>query len=206
MARLQPPEKSAILELEPFTGIAAERIRMPQSEAELGAAWAELGSHRHIGFDTESRPTFVKGQQSNGPDVVQFATPDHAYVFQLRQRACEELVRAVLTAPRLVKVGFDLQQDLAQLRQRLGVEVSPVLDLTTVFHGKGYPRTLGIKSAVAIVFGQRFVKSKKIATTNWANEQLHPRQLLFAANDAFVALRVMHALGVDEARPSADPA
>jgi ribonuclease D len=57
---------------------------------------------------------------------------------------------------------------------------------------------LGIKSAVAVVFGQRFIKSKKIATTNWANEQLEPRQVLYAANDAYVALRVLEGLGLDD--------
>ena len=57
---------------------------------------------------------------------------------------------------------------------------------------------MGIKSAVAVVFGQRFIKSKKIATTNWANEQLEPRQVLYAANDAYVALRVLEGLGLED--------
>lgn len=205
MTRLRPPDKSAVLELEPFTGLGLADIRLPQTDAQLAQAWSELSAHRHIGFDTESRPTFTKGQESTGPDVVQFATPARAYVFQLRHRACEELVRAVLTGHQLVKVGFDLQQDLVQLRRRLGVEVSPVLDLTTVFHRQGYPRTLGIKSAVAIVFGQRFVKSKRITTTNWATERLEPRQVLYAANDAFVALRVMQALGCAVTPPQSRP-
>lgn len=199
MARLRPPDKSAVLELEPFTGLGLADIRLPQTDAQLAQAWSDLSAHRHIGFDTESRPTFTKGQESTGPDVVQFATPATAYVLQLRHRACEELVRAVLTGDQLVKVGFDLQQDRAQLRRRLGVDVAPVLDLTAVFHRQGYPRTLGIKSAVAIVFGQRFVKSKRVTTTNWANERLEPRQVLYAANDAYVALRVMQALGCADA-------
>lgn len=198
MARLNPPDKSAVLELEPFIGLGLADIRQPQTAAQYEQAWAELNAHRHIGFDTESRPTFTKGHESQGPDVVQFATPAHAYVFQLRDTASEALVRAVLTSQDLVKVGFDLQQDQTQLRRRLGVEASPVLDLTKVFHSRGYPRTLGIKSAVAVVFGQRFVKSKRVTTSNWSNERLEPRQVIYAANDAFVALRVMQALGLDD--------
>lgn len=139
MPRLRPPEKSTALELEPFVGLGLEDIHVPQSEAQLAAAWTDLRTQRHVGFDTESKPTFVKGQESTGPDVVQFATPTRAYVFQLRHRACEELMLAVLTAQDVVKVGFDLRQDQAQLRQRLGVEAGPVLDLTRVFHRKGYP-------------------------------------------------------------------
>jgi ribonuclease D len=140
----------------------------------------------------------VAGQEVAGPDVVQFATASKAYVFQLRHQACEEVVRAILTDKAIVKVGFDLKQDQVQLRSRLGVEAAPVLDLTRVFHRKGYVRELGIKSAVAVVFGQRFIKSKKIATTNWANEQLEPHQVLYAANDAYVALRVLEGLGLDD--------
>lgn len=196
MVRLHPPDKAAVLALEPFTGLALDDIRLPRGEAQLAEAWNALLAQRQIGFDTESRPTFTKGQQSTGPDLVQFATPTHAYLFQLRDPACEALVREVLSSPQIVKVGFDLQQDLTQLRWRLGVEVGPLLDLTKVFHGMGYPRTLGIKSAVAIVFGQRFVKSKRITTSNWANDRLEARQLIYAANDAYVALRVMQALGL----------
>ena len=100
-----------------------------------------------------------------------------------------------------MKVGFDLQQDLGQLRRRLGVEVAPLLDLTRVFHRMGYVRTLGIQSAVAVVFGQRFAKSKRVTTSNWANATLSPQQLQYAANDAWVALRVL--LGLRQQQPAA---
>jgi ribonuclease D len=195
---LHPPDKSAILELEAFVGVQLANVLMPRSDEQLMAAWADLRSCRYVGFDTESKPTFVSGQESSGPDVAQFATATKAYVLQLRHRPSETLVRAVLTDRGIVKVGFDLKQDQAQLRQRLGLEAAPVLDLTRVFHRKGYPRSLGIKSAVAIVFGQRFIKSKKLATTNWSNERLEPRQVLYAANDAYVALRVLEGLGLED--------
>jgi ribonuclease D len=198
MPRLHPPHKADLLALEPHVGIDLDDIAVPQGEAQLEAAWSDLLAQRHLGFDTESKPTFVKGQESGGPDVVQFATPTRAYVLQLRHAGCEALVRRVLTAPALVKVGFGLQQDRSQLRQRLGVEIDPFLDLDLVFHRQGYPRSIGIKAAVAIVFGKRFVKSKRVTTTNWANPRLEPRQLLYAANDAFVALQVFRALGQPE--------
>jgi ribonuclease D len=198
MPKLHPPEKSAILELEPFFGVELENVLLPRGDEQIQAAWADLSAQPYLGFDTESKPTFVSGEVSSGPDVVQFASSTKTYVFQLRHQACEAVVRAILTDKHVVKVGFDLKQDQAQLRRRLGVEAFPVLDLTQVFHRMGYPRHLGIKTAVAIVFGQRFIKSKKIATTNWANERLEPRQVLYAANDAHVALRVLQAMGLDD--------
>jgi ribonuclease D len=203
MPRLYPPDKSAVLELEPFVGIEFDSVLLPRSHEQLMAAGVDLRACRYVGFDTESKPTFVAGQEVTGPDVVQFATATGAYVLQLRHQACEEFARAILADKAIVKVGFDLKQDQVQLRNRLGVEAAPLLDLTRVFHRKGYARELGIKSAVAVVFGQRFIKSKKIATTNWANEQLEPRQVLYSANDAYVALRVLEGLGLEDSEVKA---
>jgi ribonuclease D len=55
---------------------------------------------------------------------------------------------------------------------------------------------MGVKGAVAVLFNQRFIKSKKAATSNWANAQLTEAQLTYAANDAYAAVRVYNALGL----------
>ena len=49
---------------------------------------------------------------------------------------------------------------------------------------------------MAVVFQQRFLKSKKAATSNWAKPQLSEAQLIYAANDAYAAARVFQALGL----------
>jgi RNA polymerase sigma factor for flagellar operon FliA len=43
---------------------------------------------------------------------------------------------------------------------------------------------------VAKFFGLHLQKSKKISTTNWATSRLTEKQILYAADDAQVALRV----------------
>ena len=53
---------------------------------------------------------------------------------------------------------------------------------------------MGLKAAVAVVLGQRFAKSKKATTSNWANKTLTPQQLQYAANDAHASLLVYKAL------------
>lgn len=215
MSAPRSPDKADLLDLEPFPALPLSQVRAPIGADALAQAWADLRAQRFIGFDTESKPTFVKGEVSGGPDVVQFATASTAYVFQLRHAASQDLVRQVLAERTLIKVGFGLGQDQQQLRQRLGAWAQPLLDLDVVFRRQGYQRTIGIKSAVAIVFNQRFVKSKRITTSNWAQHPLEPRQLLYAANDAWVALKVLQALGLEEHQlpvwteglpPPADPA
>ena len=71
-----------------------------------------------------------------------------------------------------------------------------VLELNTVFRQQGYRKDMGVKGAVAVLFNRRFIKSKKAATSNWANPRLSESQLLYAANDAWAAARVYHALGL----------
>ena len=94
----------------------------------------------------------------------------------------------------MTKAGFGLGDDTKRIRSKLGVEPVDVLDLNTVFRKQGYRKDMGVKGAVAVLFNRRFLKSKKAATSNWANERLTEAQLIYAANDAWAALRVFERL------------
>jgi hypothetical protein len=56
--------------------------------------------------------------------------------------------------------------------------------------------------AVAHYFGEKLIKSG-VGTSNWANPRLDERQLLYAANDAHVALKIYHAWLADPSRHAA---
>ena len=68
------------------------------------------------------------------------------------------------------------------------------MDLTGPLRILGYKQALGVKAAVAVLLGQNLPKSKSMSTSNWARNDLEPSQLLYAASDAFAALRVYQAL------------
>jgi ribonuclease D len=189
---LPSPEEVALFE--PFERIPLDRITVVTTEAQAQQAAAHLMTAGVWGFDTESRPTFTVGQASEGPHTVQLALTDHAYVFQLHEQGCREEVAALLAQPGVVKAGFGLGDDTRRIAHKLGVEPQNVLDLDTVLRQRGYRRQMGIKAAVAVLFGRRFLKSKKQTTSNWANRQLTDAQVLYAANDAWAALRVHQAL------------
>jgi ribonuclease D len=188
------PEEIALLE--PFERIGLERIVLVGDGAQAQAAAQVLLRERVWGFDTESRPTFTAGQASEGPHIVQLATLEHAYVFQLHDPECRRVAGTLLAQAGIVKAGFGLHDDKRRITHKLGVEPQDVLDLDTVFRERGYRRQMGTKAAVAVLFGRRYLKSKRAATSNWAQRQLTPAQLLYAANDAWAALRVYHALGL----------
>lgn len=189
---LPAPEEIALLE--PFERIGLDRIAVVATAGEAEMAAAALVLAPVWGFDTESRPTFEAGQASEGPHVIQLATLQAAFLFQLHDPRCREIAGQLLARPGIVKAGFGLGDDKRRITHKLGVEPQDVLDLDTVFRQRGYRRQMGIKAAVAVLFGKRYLKSKRAATSNWAQRRLTEAQLLYAANDAWAALRVYQAL------------
>jgi ribonuclease D len=91
-----------------------------------------------------------------------------------------------------------LASDRKLLLKKFGVLPRGFVDLCPVFKRKGYRSTVGIRAAVAIVFNEQFHKSKHVTMSNWGNVKLSDSQLIYAANDAFAALRVYLALLSDE--------
>ena len=197
MHTLHPtPSKEQIALLPEFNRLGPDRIALVATAAQAQQAQAELKLTMVWGFDTESKPTFVKDQVSDGPHIVQLATLDKAWVFQLHDPACRAVVAQLLALPGFTKAGFGLGDDRKRIQSKLGVQALDVLELNTVFRQRGYRKDMGVKGAVAVLFKQRFIKSKKAATSNWSLPSLSQAQLVYAANDAYAAIRVFHALGL----------
>lgn len=173
-----------------YAGIGLEAIVLVDTPERAEEALAGLMAADVVGFDTESKPTFLKGEASTGPHLIQLATEHRAYLFPVASSAGIDAAKAVLESPRVLKVGFGLGNDRSALKSRLGIALENVLDLGELLRGPGHRGTVGAKVAVAHYFGRILQKSKKIGTSNWANPRLNERQLLYAANDAHVALRV----------------
>jgi ribonuclease D len=186
------PEELALLE--PFERLGLEQVALVSTGVQAREAARALLRAAAWGFDTESRPTFRVGEASEGPHVIQLATLERAFVFQLHDADCCGVAGELLAHTGIVKAGFGLRDDRVRIARKLGVEPSDVLDLDTVFRQRGYRRQMGVKAAVAVLFGRRYQKSKRATTSNWARRELSQQQLLYAANDAWAALRVYHAL------------
>jgi RNA polymerase sigma factor for flagellar operon FliA len=181
-------------ELPPYPAIDLSRVRLVRSEQDARAALAALKDADTIGFDTESKPTFAKGEVSTGPHLVQLATDELAFLFQTATPAGIALalgvLAPVLASERILKVGFGLGDDVRRLKTKFGIELKNVLDLSTALRRRGERNPLGARSAVERFFGQRLQKSKRITTTNWALPRLSDKQLQYAADDAHAALRI----------------
>jgi RNA polymerase sigma factor for flagellar operon FliA len=201
----QPVATAAEEELPPYLGIHIADVHMVVTPEQAVAARDALLASDAIGFDTESKPTFTRGETSTGPHLIQFATDNKAYLFQIGA-STEPHIRAMLLAilerPLPLKIGFGLSDDVKRLHAKLDIRTAGVVDLSVALRTPGQRNDLGAKTAVAKFFGRKLQKSKKISTTNWALPRLNEKQILYAADDAQVALRVYrHWLGLGNKLP-----
>ena len=188
------PDKEQINLLDAFDRLGLQHIELVSTPVQAAAALLALGKAAVLGFDTESKPTFAKNEASAGPHIVQLSTVERAWIFQLEDADCRRVVGVLLESPQIIKAGFGLGDDKKRITYKLGVDLQGVLDLNNVFREPGYRKDMGVRGAVAVLFNRRFIKSKKTSTSNWANAQLTEAQLVYAANDAYAAMRVYTAL------------
>ena len=188
------PNKAETALLPPFPELSMQDIYVPKSQTECQKAVDEILDAGVAGFDTEAKPTFKKGQKSDGPHVVQFALTDKAFIFQLHRKECVKASSKLIASHQVLKVGFGLKNDHGQIKHRLGIKLEHVLDLDQIFRQLGYRGQIGIRGAIGVLLKQGFKKSKRITTSNWALHELSDLQLRYAANDAYAALKILETL------------
>ena len=151
------------------------------SPGELERALADIGAERVVGFDTETRPSFRKGE-SYRPCLAQVATARAVYLFPLQRQDFSAAIAGLLGAAAIIKVGVSLGEDLRQLKQLFPAEEASMLDAGVVARRHGLRQT-GLRNLAAIFLGIRIPKGKR--TSNWAAPRLSPAQITYAATDAW---------------------
>ncbi len=144
-------------------------------------AMQDIRSEAVVGFDTETRPAFVKGQ-SYLPCLAQVATARAVYLFRLQHMDASAHLRELLVAHHTAKVGVALAGDLRALRQMFAFEANRVVDPGVIARGHGLEQT-GLRNLAGIFLGFRIPKGAR--TSNWAAARLSPAQINYAATDAW---------------------
>lgn len=159
-------------------------VTTPQDRAR---ALADLRQESVVGFDTETRPSFRKGE-SHPTCLVQAATASTVYLFQLRRLDVLPILAELLAQPHTVKAGVGLAHDLRSLKLVFPFIEKNVLDLGVVARRCGLEQT-GLRNLAGIFLGFRVPKGNR--TSNWAAAQLSAQQIIYAATDAWVC-RELH--------------
>lgn len=175
---ITPEEINALPSME-FAG----EIHVIAKPHQARAAVAELMKEKLLGFDTETRPSFTKGEFYH-VSLLQLATKDKAFLFRLCVSDLMPEVIPLLANPDILKVGVATRDDVKALVKLSPFEPAGFFDIAQKLAVGN--RTPGLRTLVAEHLGLRLTKAAK--TTNWAANYLSPAQLAYAAKDAVAGI------------------
>jgi ribonuclease D len=157
-------------------------IRTVLTREDLDEALEDFRSESVVGLDTETRPSFRKGE-SYLPALLQAATARAVYLFPLRRAEAFPILVELLESPAIIKAGVALAHDLRSLNQLFPFAHMNIVDLGKVARRYGLEQT-GLRNLAGLFLGARIPKGSK--TSNWAARELSPAQMTYAATDAWV--------------------
>ncbi len=185
--------KEAINEL-PLTRYEG-KIVVVEEAGELKGALKGLYGERVLGFDTETRPSFRKGE-THHPSLLQLASKEMVLLVRLSKVGLPEELKAILSSPAILKVGVSTDFDVRELQRLASFEPAGFLDLADVAAGLGIQNG-GLRGLTANLLGFRISKGPRVS--NWARETLKDAQIRYAATDAWVGRKLYMALTALEA-------
>ena len=165
-------------------------IHIVESKSELEAAIDDLEKEKVLGFDTEKKPTFKKGEY-NPTAMIQFSSITDAYLFRLNKIGYPKMLFHLMGDPNILKLGISIDDDIKELRKLRKFQPAGFTDLNSIATEIGV-KHIGVKKLAAIFLEQRISKGQQ--TSNWENEVLTPGQQRYAATDAWICVRIYNEL------------
>ena len=157
-------------------------ICLVRTALDLERAREDLCREPLVGFDTETRPSFKKGN-THSPCLIQAATAHTVYLFRLRQESDFEVPGQLIANPDVLKIGIGLADDIRALKLVRPLEHQNMCDLGAVAKHCGLAQS-GVRNLAALFLKIRIPKS--IKTSNWAAPELSTAQIRYAATDAWI--------------------
>ena len=139
-----------------------------------------------LGFDTETRPAFVRGRHYVC-SLLQVATHTDCFLFRLNYIGlCPAVVR-LLGDETVTKVGLAWNNDLLSLRELGKFKQGHFIDLQQMVRELGIEDQSLVK-IYANLFGERISKTERLS--NWERTELKMSQMVYAAIDAWACVRI----------------
>ncbi len=162
------------------------KIILKNGDNDIDAIMEEMYAAKMVGFDTETKPTFRKGQ-INPIALLQFALNGKSFIFRVHKTGVPQELVDFLSDPAIAKIGVALDDDFVQLRRQVDFEPQNIVDLNKLAPQLGV-ENIGVRNLSGIFLGGRVSKNQQ--TSNWENPELTKSQLNYAATDAWVCLKI----------------
>lgn len=179
-------EQIAELEMETFDG----EIHVIDHLKQVPEAVGFLSTHPALGFDTETKPAFKRGQVHKVA-LMQLATEKECFLFRLNQIGYPDSLEAIIVNPSIRKIGLSLRDDFAAIRKRSGRSPENFLDLQSYVDKFGI-EVNSLQKIYALLFDKKISKNQRLS--NWEAPNLTAAQQSYAAIDAWACLRIYNFL------------
>lgn len=176
-------------------------IHVIDAVQQVKSAVKVLLASRVIGFDTETRPSFKRGERHNVA-LLQLSTLDDAYLFRVNKTGIPHPLKALLEDKNCLKIGLSTTDDFHQLARVCDLKPAGFIELQQLV--KQYQITdMSLQKIYAILFDQKISKGQQL--TNWEAPELTDAQQRYAAIDAWACLRIYNHLQESNFIPEQSP-
>jgi ribonuclease D len=166
------------------------KVLVVSDEKLLQRVFDEVREHKVVGFDTETKPVFVRGQQ-NKVSLLQIALPYKVFLVRIKFTGMHAPIIQFLESDEIQKAGVALRDDIKALQRLKNYEPGGFIELADMSKQAGL-QVESVKKLTALLLGFRISKSAQ--TSNWEADVLNEKQISYAATDAWACLEIYHKL------------
>lgn len=162
------------------------KIHLITNDKELTAIEPALQQATAFGFDTETRASFKVGEVYQVA-LLQLATEHNAYLIRLHGITQFESIKVLFEDAQILKVGAAIRDDLKALQKLFQFTPRNFIELQNVAQEKSL-KNRGLRGMTEEVLNATL--SKRAKTSNWELKTLSQDQIIYAATDAWIGLKI----------------
>lgn len=177
------------------------RIHVIYAPSQVKSAVMALRSASIVGFDTETRPSFKRGERHNVA-LLQLSTTSDAFLFRINNTGIPAPLKEFIEDKSITKVGLSTTDDFHQLARVCDAHPNGFVELQQMVK-QFRIADMSLQKIYAILFQEKISKGQQLS--NWEAPQLTDAQKRYAAIDAWACLSIYNHLKDGHFTPQDSP-